>query len=437
MSHGADHEHGRGSHDAGEAAHGSQGERPGRNQPLPPGSGEHKLLFVDAFSGISGDMMVAALVDLGVPTEVMKAALEPLPLTGYELQYDRVQRSGIEATRFRVEVASEQPSRDWAAIRAMLEGATHLPRGAQQLALRAFELLARAEAEVHGTSPDRVHFHEVGAVDSIVDVVAAAVGLDHLGARVIGSPLPMGRGLIRTRHGAMPSPAPATVLCLRGIPTHYAGIDAELVTPTGASLLATAASGFSRWPSIEAERVGWGAGSLELEDRPNLLRLVLGSEGDPKQPEIPRSEKDFLVLEANLDDMSGELCAVAVGRLLEAGALDAWVTPIGMKKGRPAVMISALARGPDADRVARTLLSETSTLGLRLREVKRIERPRRMVEVQTPYGKISVKVADGDGLPPNVAPEFEQCRLAAEKHSVPVKQVMQAAVSAFAAREGR
>ncbi len=398
------------------------------------GNGAGKLLFIDAFSGIAGDMLVGALLDLGVPLDTVESALGPLPLSGYEIQTERVERSGIAATRFCVSVSETQPSRDWAAIRALLEAAGHLPEGARDLCLRAFEILARAEAEVHGTTPEAVHFHEVGAVDSIVDMVAAAVALDQLGARVVGSPLPLGRGLIQTRHGPMPAPAPATVLCLRGIPTYDAGIDDELVTPTGAALLAAAAAGYTRWPSLRAERVGWGAGTRELPDRPNLLRLVLGSEPDPAWQGIPGAEAGFLQLEANLDDMSGELCAVAISRLLEAGALDAWVAPIGMKKGRPAVLLSALARGPEADRVARTILSETTTLGLRIREVKRIERPRRSVDVQTPYGTISVKVADGDGLPPNLAPEFEQCRAAAEKHEVPVKQVMQAALAAFGHR---
>jgi len=425
MSGGGHHRQNEGRSDPGNDA------RQARKRPLPAGSGVGKLLFVDAFSGIAGDMLVGALLDLGVPIGTIEAALDPLPLSGYKIQTSWIERSGIAATRFQVVVTENQPARDWADIRTLLEAAEQLPEGARGLALRAFEILARAEAEVHGTSPEAVHFHEVGAVDSVVDTVAAAVALDYLGALVMGSPLPVGRGLIQTRHGPLPAPAPATVLCLRGVPTYEAGIDEELVTPTGAALLTAAASGYTRWPSLQSEQVGWGAGTRELPDRPNLLRLVLGSENDSGWRGIPGSDAGFVQLEANLDDMSGELCAVAIARLLEAGALDAWVTPIGMKKGRPAVMLSALARGPEADRVTRVILSETTTLGLRIREVRRIERPRRSIEVQTPYGTISVKVADGDGLPPNAAPEFEQCRTAAEKHGVPVKQVMQAALAAF------
>ena len=247
MSGGSDHQREKGRGDPENHA------RRAHNQLLPTASGAGKLLFVDAFSGIAGDMLVGALLDLGVPMATIKAALDPLPLSGYEIQTERVERSGIAACRFWVSIEGNQPSRHWPAIRSLLEAASPLPGGARQLALRAFEILARAEAEVHGTDSDAVHFHEVGAVDSIVDMVAAAVALDHLGARVVGSPLPLGRGFVQTRHGCMPAPAPATVLCLRGIPTHDAGIDGELVTPTGAALLTAAASDFARWP-VQAER---------------------------------------------------------------------------------------------------------------------------------------------------------------------------------------
>jgi uncharacterized protein (TIGR00299 family) protein len=424
-AHGQRHEH------ADEAA-----ERPwhAAQVELPRGAGANKLLFLDAFSGIAGDMLVAALVDLGVPERVLREGLAALDLPGYTWRLVRRTHSGIAACGLEVEVAQPQPSRDYAAIVVLLEKARALPDGARALALRAFELLAQAEARVHGTTVERVHFHEVGAVDSIVDITAAAIALDHLGAEVVCSALPMGRGLIMAAHGPLPGPAPATVLCLEGVPTYDAGLDVELVTPTGACLVRGAAQRFARWPCMRPLRTGWGAGTRSLPDRPNALRVVLGESTSALG--LEPGENSHVLLELNVDDMSGELIASALAAAQRAGALDVWSTPIGMKKGRPALMLSALARRGELDAVARALLSETTSLGLRVRDVGRIERARRMIEVQTAHGPIAVKVADGDGLPPNVAPEYEHCRQAAERSGVPVKQVYAEAIAAyFAARE--
>jgi uncharacterized protein (TIGR00299 family) protein len=406
--------------------------RPAR-APLAAGDGRGKVLFLDAFSGLAGDMLLAGLVDLGVPREAIERALSTLPLSGYELAFAPRTRSAISALGLEVRVTGAQAPRGYAEIRAMLERAERLRPGARSLALAAFAVLAEAEAEVHGAPIEHVHFHEVGAVDSIADIVGAAVALDYLGADVICSPLPMGRGFVRSQHGPIPAPAPATLLCLRGVPTYDAGIDAELVTPTGACLVRAAAKRFARWPSMNALRVGHGAGARELADRPNVLRLVLG---DPAAS-IETDDGEYVVLEMNVDDMTGELMAVALARAQEAGARDTWSTPIGMKKGRPAVMLSALAHHGDQERVARALLSETSSLGLRVRRVGRVERSRRVLTVQTEYGPIAVKVADGDGIAPNVAPEYEACRAAAEAHGVPVKLVFAAASAAYLAQAGR
>ncbi len=427
--HGHGHEHGHGhghevGHGVGDAA---------RRESLARGAGREKLLFVDAFSGIAGDMLLAALVDLGVPQGAVELALGGLGVGGYDLRFVRRVRNGIAALGLTVRVSEPQPARDYEQIHGLLTAATTLCEGARRLALSAFRLLAEAEAEVHGTSVERVHFHEVGAVDSIVDVTGAAVALDYLGARVVCSPLPIGRGFVDTQHGPLPSPAPATLLCLRGVPTYDAAIDAELVTPTGACLVRAAAHEFTRWPSMRPLRAGWGAGTRDLADRPNALRLVLGEPGDGIASRALQSS--HTVLELNVDDMTGELAAVALARASAAGALDAWSTPIGMKKGRPALMLSALARHADVDAVARALLSETTSLGLRLHEVARIERARRIVEVSTRSGGIAVQVADGDGLPANAAPEYEACMRAAEAHGVPVKQVYAAALAAFLAED--
>jgi len=313
----------------------------------------------------------------------------------------------------------------------MIEQAVHLEKNAQQLALRAFRTLAQAESEVHGVNIEDVHFHEVGAVDSIVDIVAAAVCFDYIGAKVIWSPLPLGRGMVTCAHGALPLPAPATILCLRDVPTFDAGIDGEFVTPTGACLVAATATAFSRWPAIKSERVGWGAGSRDLSDRPNYLRVVLGPKSDLEINRGWQTGDGHVLLEANIDDMSPEIAAYALQCVLQAGALDAWTTPIGMKKGRSAFMISALVRQFDVDRIARVLFAETTTLGLRLRPVDRIERSRRWVEVETPYGKIGIKIAEGNDVPENIAPEYEDCRKAAEACGVPLKQVYAVAISTY------
>jgi uncharacterized protein (TIGR00299 family) protein len=399
---------------------------------LKQNAGLDKILFVDAFSGVAGDMLVAALLDLGVPQAVFEEALKLLPLAGYSIEVQQVKKSSIAACRFIVNVEPSQPQRNYAEIQSMLHAST-LTEGAKSIALKAFDILARAEARVHRMPIDKVHFHEVGAVDSIVDIVAAAVGLNWLGARVISSPLPMGRGSVITQHGALPLPAPATVECLHNVPTYDAGIDAELVTPTGACLIAAVAETFSRWPQMRPHSTGWGSGSMDLEDRPNLLRLVLGDDSSNSTATSGQADdinSPFAVLEANIDDMSPEIAAYAIECMLNAGALDAWTTPILMKKGRQAIMLSALVKTADTTALSTVVFRETTSLGVRIRPSYRSERARRMINVATEFGPIPVKVAEGDGLPQNVAPEFDDCRRAAEQHSVPIKAVFAAATAA-------
>jgi uncharacterized protein (TIGR00299 family) protein len=405
-------------------------------------AGQGKWLYLDAGSGIAGDMLVASLVDLGVPQAAILEGLAGLALTGYSVHFKHVYRSSMRSCHFDVRVESTQPSRDYAAIVALLNACTTLTAGARALALTAFEKLGRAEAQIHGTTLDRVHFHEVGAVDSIVDISAAAIAFDYLGARVVCSPLPMGRGTTRSAHGVIPLPAPATVLCLAGAPTYDAGLAEELVTPTGACLVTTVAHTFSGWPAFRPERVGLGAGTKEFPDRPNVLRAVLGTPSDgagvavatdpsPGSPELTRRTGSHTLIETNIDDMSPEVAAFAVQRTLAAGALDVWTTPIGMKKGRAAFMLSALATNENVDAIIRVILSETSSIGVRLHAVDRVERPRRMRTVQTQYGQVELKIADGDGLPDQVAPEYESCRQAAEQHRIPIRRVYNAALAAY------
>jgi uncharacterized protein (TIGR00299 family) protein len=389
---------------------------------------------LDAPSGLAGDMIIAALVDLGVPQVAIANALAALPLTGYHVHFGSRVRSGIVAASFEVHVDGAQPSRTYADIRAMIDGAP-LSDGVRERAQRTLRRLALAEAKVHRAALDDVHFHEVGAVDAIADVVGSAAALDWLGAEVVVSPLPMGRGFVKAAHGTLPLPAPATVECLSGLLTYDGGLDFEFVTPTGAAIVGAHATGSSRWPAMVPERVGWGAGTAELADRANVLRAVLGATVGSRAHAPAAEGVTHAVLEANVDDATGELAASWIEALMTAGAVDAWATPITMKKGRPALTLSALAPLACADAVAHAILRDTTSLGVRRYDVARSERPRRVVDVDTAYGRIPVKVADGPYGPPQVKPEFDACVAAAKAHGVPVREVVGAATAA--ARAGR
>jgi uncharacterized protein (TIGR00299 family) protein len=394
---------------------------------LERGAGRGKLLYLDCQSGIAGDMTIAALVDLGVPLEVVKGALAKLPLEGYELSLRSKSRSGIAAAKFDVHVTGAQPHRHYSDIDAMLE-ASALDGGVKALARRIFRHLGEAEAETHRVPLAEVHFHEVGAVDAIVDIVGASALLDHLGAELCVSPLPMGSGHVKADHGILPLPAPATVTCLRGVPTYGVELRAELVTPTGAAIAAAAAARFSSWPAMAPLAVGWGSGTKDFPDRPNLLRAVLGDlMGDPTR--AVDAEPTHAVLEANVDDMTGELAGHAIAQLMAAGALDAWATPITMKKGRPGLCLAALAPRALAGAVGDALLRETTSIGLRTTLVSRVERPRERVEVDTPYGRIPLKVSGREHA--QVKPEFDACAAAAAQHGVPVRVVIAAALAAY------
>lgn len=416
------------------------GDDPGAWQPppaLPHGAGVGRVLHLDAFAGVAGDMMVAALLDLGVPTEAITGALDVLPVHGYQLALAHRTDHGVVATRFLVEVTDPQPHRRYRDIRAMLESSS-LPPGVRDRALATFAVLARAEGRVHRMDPEEVHFHEVGAVDAIVDVVAACAGLDWLGARVNSGPLPMSRGFVRAEHGVLPLPAPAVLEILAGVPTIAAAVQGEMVTPTGASLVRANATTFEPWPAMAPVVTGFGAGTRRWPDRPNLLRVVLGDPTATREEDgATRDAATHHELRCNLDDLSAELVAVLTERLLREGALDAWTSPIGMKKGRPGVMVTALVRAADRERVSGVMLAESGSLGVRWSPAERAERPRETVTVETPYGPVPVKVALSDGLPPLAHPELEACRTAAAQHGIPVRVVVAAALGAWwAARQG-
>ena len=410
-------------------------------------------LYFDCFSGIAGDMTLGALLDLGVPETVVRAELDKLPVRGYRLTHERVRRGALVGTKIHVivdEPHHEHHDHDahhhhdprhahggeahggghahhghthYRDIKAMLEA--HLVGDVLARALAIFERIAAVEARLHGVTVADVAFHEVGAIDSIVDIVGAAAALAWLRpTRITSRRVPLGGGSVDTAHGRLPVPAPATLELLAGAEVESGG-DTELTTPTGAGILAATVSAYGVMPPMRILGVGWGAGDRELGDRPNLLRVVAGVSGGTAS-----LTDEVSVVEANIDDMNPELCEPLLEALFGAGALDAWFTPIVMKKSRPALTVAALCAPADRDAVAAALLRESTTIGVRFSTLQRMVLPRRIVEVDTPWGKVPVKVA-GEGENVNAAPEYEACRALATAAGVPVKRVYLAALAAF------
>ncbi len=391
---------------------------------LERGSGRGKILYLDLQSGIAGDMTLAGLFDLGVPEEVVTDAISALGLREVSLCVESGYAGAIGCTHVDVVFPPQSSERSYAEIVELISAAS-LSESVQRLSLSIFERLARAEARVHQTELSNVHFHEVGSLDAIVDIVGSAAAFDYLGAQVVASPVPLGRGFVECRHGVLPLPAPATLHCLEGIPTMSSGLSTELVTPTGAAILATVATRYSEWPHFVIERIGWGAGTRGLPDRPNAVRMVLGTEV------TPAAYLSHALLEANVDDMTGEVVAHALERILEGGALDVWVVPATMKKGRPALVLSALCRREDSTRVAGLLLRETTTIGVRQTLVSRTELAREVIEVETAYGKVRVKVSGAGTEAQTIKPELDDCVKLAQKAEVPLWVVLEAARVAF------
>lgn len=379
-----------------------------------------RVAFLDAFSGISGDMLLGALVDAGLSLDSLRAELTSLPVHGYTLVARQVQRASIAATHVTVELADiPQPHRRLADIIAIIDGAA-LPLIDRDAARRIFWRLAEAEGTVHGSGPDEVHFHEVGAVDAIIDIVGAVVGLRLLGIeRLYCSALAVGSGTARAAHGSIPVPAPATAHLLSAVRAPLRdGADEprmELVTPTGAAIVAELAT-FGR-PAMSLIGVGTGAGTRDLPNRPNVLRLLVGESTEPA------ATRSVSLLETNIDDMPGELFGHVLELALAAGAADVWFTPIQMKKNRPAVMLSVLCL-PERERaLADLLLRETSTLGVRVRDLRRYEAERELLTFQSSLGPATVKVKRIPGQAAVAAPEYEVCHRLAISHSLPLHEV--------------
>jgi pyridinium-3,5-bisthiocarboxylic acid mononucleotide nickel chelatase len=382
-----------------------------------------KTAYLHAFSGLSGDMLVGALLDLGADFAELKGALATLPISGYKLSTQRKNYSGISALKFDVEVTEAQPERNLGEICSII-AASDLSNPVKRRSEVIFRLLAEAEAKVHRTALEKVHFHEVGAVDSIVDIVSTAWAVDHLEiAGFIVSALPGGTGFAHSRHGVIPVPAPATAELLAGFPVLLNDGEAELVTPTGAAILKALARPAAVPLSFQIEKIGYGAGSRDLRDRPNVLRVMAGSETDKL------ASDEMLEIQANIDDLNPQVYDYVSEKLFEAGARDVTIVPVIMKKGRPAVMLSILAEATERDRIARVLFAETTTIGLRYHPVSRLKLAREVREVRTRWGVIHVKVSGSPGAPLTLSPEYEDCRRVAEQHNVPLRGVLDEALA--------
>jgi uncharacterized protein (TIGR00299 family) protein len=389
-----------------------------------------KIAYFDCFAGASGDMILGALLDAGLDEAAWRAGLEKLDLSGYEIQVKKVHKGPIAATQVEVLCEESRVHRHLGDIEALIN-ASGLPLPVQERSVAVFRRLAQAEARVHGESIENVHFHEVGAVDAIVDVVGAALGLWMMEVEeVYVSALPMGHGFVDCAHGRLPLPAPATVELAQGLPVVNLDVEAELVTPTGAALLSTLGTGFGAWPSMVLEQTGYGAGQRDLEF-PNVLRLLVGR----SCAALDAPTQNVEVLEANIDDMNPEFYGHVIQRLLDAGALDVYLTPVYMKKNRPGVVLSVSCRAEDSQRLAALVFAETTTIGIRRIKTERWALAREYVAVQTPFGEVGVKLARLGEQVVNASPEYEDCRRLALEHGVPLKEVYAAATAA--ARENR
>jgi len=444
-----------------------------------------RTAYLECFSGMSGDMFLGALVDAGVPAGLLEKTVAALNV-GARLELSRVVRSGISATKVDVWVGGEKDlpreeywerqehshghdhsghehadheqdhhghshshpgessragapaphehSRGLKEIRGIISAAS-ISNGAKKTAISIFEALGRAEAKIHNTSIESVHFHEVGAVDAMVDIVCAAAGAEALGVdEIICSPLNVGGGMVKCAHGTFPVPAPATVELLAGAPVYSSGIQAELVTPTGAAIVKTLASRFAAFPEMRIEKSGYGAGSRDFPGHPNVVRLTVGESASSTLAAKTASET-ISVLEANLDDLNPQVFGYVMDRLLEEGAVDVFGMPVQMKKNRPATLLTVLCKPEDAGKLTQLIFTETTTLGVRRRDEMRQTLARRWESVGTPWGEVRIKIASMNGTVTNYAPEYEDCRRIAAEHHVPLKTVMQEAARAYLGKQ--
>ena len=378
-----------------------------------------RICYLDAFSGISGDMLVGALADAGADVCAITEALQSLGAEA-AVSFEKVKRCGIAATKFQVKVNEPAKHRHLSGILKMIEGAA-LPDQVKKNASAVFERLGEAEAKVHNVPVEKVHFHEVGAVDSIADIVGACLGFHLLGVEAIhSSALNLGSGTVAAEHGVMPVPAPATAALVAGKPVYARGPAVELTTPTGAAVAVTLAKEFGAMPAMKISSIGYGAGDRDFAEHANVLRIFTGESSGATEATT------VAVIEANIDDSSPQVLGYAVERLLEAGALDATLEPIEMKKGRPGTLLRVIARPEDRPALADVIFQETSTLGVRIYAAERLVKFREWIQVETPHGKVRVKVSEK-----SFAPEYEDCRALARSTGVALKDIIAAANFAY------
>lgn len=379
-----------------------------------------RTAFFDCFCGISGDMTLGAFVDLGVPAKWLENELYNLPLGGFKIETDSVFRNGIRARKIFVAVSDHSKSRNYAQIKTLINRSP-LSEKVKQLSLDMFERVAVAEAEIHGCSLEKVHFHEVGGVDALVDIVGTALCIEYLEIeKVVASQLPLGRGFVDCSHGTIPVPSPATLAILKGIPTYGTDIPCELVTPTGAAIITCLAQSFDGRPEMVTDRIGYGAGTREIKSRPNLLRITVGMGPDEDDRDGLLHDR-VTVVESCIDDMNPEIFGFLMEMLFADGALDVVWIPVFMKKNRPGTLVQVLCRTDRRERIIHRILSETTSLGVRFHEMERCMLARESVTVQTRFGEIRGKKIGGPGGEKRIVPEFEECRTLALEKNIPIR----------------
>ncbi len=377
-----------------------------------------KTAYLDCFSGISGDMLLGALLDAGLPLEVLKQRLQTLPLDNYHLETKQESRSHIFGTKFSVILDStDQVPRNLEAIRKIIIKGD-LTKTVKENSIKIFDQIAKVEGKIHNISPEEVHFHEVGAIDSIIDIVGTLIGIEYLNLDdLYASRIPLGSGFVKTAHGSIPVPAPATIELLKGIPVYDSGICHEMVTPTGAALVKNLAHSFGAMPPMVVQSVGYGTGMRDLDERPNLLRILIGDR------QADREVETIITLETNLDDMSPEWLGYLMDRLFENGALDVTFSHIQMKKNRPGIQVQVIGKPDQKDGLMDILFRESTTLGVRFQYTQRRVLKRSTQEIESPWGKIQVKkIVNRDGMC-FYQPEYEACSHIANKHALPLKEI--------------
>jgi pyridinium-3,5-bisthiocarboxylic acid mononucleotide nickel chelatase len=377
-----------------------------------------KIAYFDCIAGASGDMLLGALLDAGFDESVLHAGLANLNLPGFNVTVTRLLKNGLSALKVNVAVQEDLPSRTLLEIEEIITNSS-LPDSIQQQANQVFRTLAEVEAKIHHHPVDQIHLHELGGLDTIIDVVGVLLGLDHLQIQqVYASPLPMARGFVNSAHGPLPLPAPATLALLEGVPLYGTDMQAELVTPTGAVLLKSLVTEFSVIPPMNLQHIGYGAGQQDLPI-PNLVRVLIGNQ----EAETTAAGETLVLIETNIDDLNPEIYDYVFSRLFAAGALDVFLSPILMKKNRPASLLSVLSKPADVSRMTEILFAETSTIGVRQHLVNRFALPRQIQSVETPYGSVRIKITHLASGKLKAAPEYDDCRLIAEKHGIPLREV--------------